>query len=485
MKSKIVGRKEEQAVLDELYNSDESHLLAVYGRRRVGKTFLIREYFEKELTFYHTALSPKELEDQPDLLYRAQLSEFGKTLNRYGYKSDIAPKDWFDAFDRLVELLKAKSRRKRMVVFLDELPWLDTPRAGFMTAFEHFWNGWGAGQHNLLLIVCGSAMTWMLDKLINNKGGLYDRTGREIHVHPFTLAECEAYYKKKGISLDRYDIVQSYMILGGIPYYMSYFQKGKSLAQNIDSLFFGQSGRLRDEFDRLFTSLFGDNEAHRKIVSALASHRYGILRNDIIAACEMTSGGNVSDILKALEKSDLIKPYNNFGETKRNTYYRLSDPFCLFYLNFARKNPTGNPTFWQDNLNSPKLNAWRGLAFEDVCFVHQKEIRAALGIAGVQAEIYPWHSDASGSTSGAQIDMLVDRVDRVINLCEMKFCQAEYTITKDYDAKMRAKLDKLMMETGRKRNIQTVFVTTYGLKSNMYSGKVQRVITMDDLFGKV
>lgn len=486
MKSLIIAREREQATLKRLLEEPTAQFLAVYGRRRIGKTFLIREYFDDNFAFRHTAISPLELEDKDEkLLYKIQLEEFAHSLEKYGAKLDGHLVSWFDAFHKLEDLLDRKRSRKKMVVFIDELPWLDTAKSGFMSAFEHFWNGWGAGKHNLLLIVCGSATTWMLDKLINNKGGLYGRTNREIHMHPFTLNETERYFKARNITMDRYDLVQTYMIMGGVAYYMSFFEPGKSLAENIDDIFFREDGFLLAEYDRLFTSLFADNENYRKIVEALSSLRYGATRERISNITGISEGGTLSAMLKALVKSDLISTYYNFGETKRNLYYKLTDMFCLFYLGFVNRNPSNNPHFWRDNQASPKLNRWRGIAFEDVCFVHQEQIRVSLGIAGVQAEIYPWRATADGEVSGAQIDMLIDRADRVVNMCEMKFYQEEFAIDKEYDKKLRSKITTLLAATKNKKNILPTIVTTYGLKMSMYSNRIQRVVTMDALFEKV
>lgn len=484
MKNLIIAREKEQAVLKGLLNEPTAQFLAVYGRRRIGKTFLIREFFESHFAFMHTAVSPLELKDsQTELLYRVQLDEFAASLRKFGSKDESPIKDWFDAFHRLKRLLSSSKTKKKLVVFIDEMPWLDTPRAGFLSAFEHFWNGWGAGKQNLLLIVCGSATSWMLDNLVNNKGGLYGRTTREMHLHPFTLAETESYFKRRGITMYRYDIVQSYMIMGGVAYYMSYFQPGKSLAQNIDDLFFAENGFLQTEYDRLFTSLFADNDNYRKIVETLSRHRYGITRETIAKETGIAQGGTFSNMLKSLVNSDLVTTYHNFDETRRKLYYKLTDMFCLFYLGFVQKHSTHNPTYWYDNQNSPKLNSWRGLAFEDVCFRHSTQIKAALGISGVQAEVLPWHTVADGRSAGAQVDMLIDRADRVLNLCEMKFSQGDYSIDKDYDEKLRNRIVALTEKTGNKKNIQPTLITTYGLKMNLYSNRFQRVITMDKLFG--
>lgn len=484
MKSLIISREKEQAELKRLVGEPTAQMLVVYGRRRAGKTFLIREYFDDSFAFKHTAVSPMELKDRDDgeLLYRVQLNEFGASLRKYGSKDDSPIKDWFEAFHRLESLLDSRRKKGKMVVFIDELPWLDTPRAGFLSAFEHFWNDYGAGKHNLLLVVCGSATSWMLDNLINNKGGLYGRSTCEMHIHPFTLKETESYLNWRGLTLDRYDITQAYMLTGGVAYYLSYFKAGRSLAQNVDELFFSSDGFLQKEYDRLFTSLFADNVGYRRIVEVLAGNRFGLTREVISQKAGITLGGSLTNMLKALVQSDLVSTYWNFGESKRTRYYKLTDMFCLFYLGFVQKNPTGNRTFWNDNQNSPRLNSWRGRAFEDVCLVHQRQVKRALGIDGVQAEVYPWHAKGDAASVGAQIDMLIDRADRVMNLCEMKFTQGDFVITKDYDERLRNKLQTLLMATG-KRNVQVSLVTTFGLKMNMYSSRVQRVVTLDDLFG--
>lgn len=477
--AKIIGRKTEQQQLKRLLEAKEAEFLVVYGRRRVGKTFLIRNYFKDQFTFYHTALSPLELEET-DLL-QAQLQNFTSSLRRYGCQVDKAPKDWLSAFDILINLLQEK--KEKIVIFLDEMPWLDTPKSGFITAFEHFWNGWAAGQDNLLLIACGSAMTWIVDKLLANKGGLYNRVTREIHLAPFTLKECEDYYLEHGINMDRYDQAQCYMAIGGIPYYMSFIEPGYSFAQNIDNLFFSKTGKLTVEFNRLFGSIFSSPEQYKQVIRLLANYREGLKREDIAKHLNMSSGGTLSKLLEALIVSDFITKYQYFGKSKREVYYKLTDFYSLFYIRFVEKQRKNNPEFWQNNQLSPSANTWRGLTFEDVCMVHTKQIRRALGIEGVQTEFSPWHYiPEDKNEKGAQIDLLINRSDRIINICEMKFCVADYKISKQADANMRNKIQKVIDKVKGRRAIHPVIITTYGLANNEYSSKIQRVITLDDLF---
>lgn len=475
----IIGRKKEQEELRRLYQSGRAEFVVVYGRRRVGKTFLVREFFNGELDFYHTGLSPLELEGSK--LQEKQLQSFYFSLKRYGSDTDHRPADWLEAFEMLIALLEKKDKNKRLIVFIDEMPWMDTPRSGFMTALEHFWNGWAAGQSHLMLIVCGSASSWISDKLILNKGGLYGRITYEIHLSPFTLGECESYFKHEHIIMDRYDLLQCYMIMGGIPYYLSYMQKGYSLAQNIDMLFFQKDGKLRLEFQRLYASLFVDPEAYIKVIKFLGQKREGYTRTEIAQHTGIPYGGGLTKILKSLEVSDFITPYIYYGHSSRDIHYKLTDFYTLFYLRFINKKNITNPRFWQDNQLSPTLNAWRGFSFEEVCFVHQDKIKQALGISSVHTEISPWRTNVD-ALEQAQIDILIDRADRIINVCEMKFTTNEFTIDRKYDAELRRKLDIFSAQTQCRKSLHLTFVTTYGLSQNEYSGRVQWIVTMDDLF---
>ncbi|RGW66417.1 ATP-binding protein [Segatella copri] len=478
MAQKIIGRKQESKELLDLYKENKPVFAVIYGRRRVGKTFLVRELFQDKMSFYHTGLSPYELSGQK--IMEQQLASFYSSLVRYGSKSKKVPSSWLEAFDALINLLEEQDADKRQVIFIDELPWLDTPRSGFVTALEHFWNGWAAGKQNVMLIVCGSATSWISDKLLNNKGGLFDRTTDEIKLRPFTLGECEEYYQANNIVMSKFDQIQCYMATGGIPYYISMLQKGKSLAQNMDRLFFEPAAKLGLEFDRLYSSLFTNAEDCMTIVRLLAQKRQGYTRKEIVSLTKIPNGGGLSATLKSLEVSDFITSYVKYDYPKREVYFRLTDFYSKFYLSFIDGRKTTNPHFWQDNLLTPELTAWRGFTFESLCYYHLPQIKQALGISGVQTEVSPWKSRKE--KDGAQIDMIIDRADRVINVCEMKFCEDDFSINAAYDKNLRHKLSTFAEETKCRSSLHLTLVTTYGLKFNEYAGRVQSVVTMDDLF---
>jgi len=474
---KIIGRRDEIAELEELYSNGRSEFVVLYGRRRVGKTFLVNEIFKDRFTFTHTALSPVEIKGKE--LMKMQLRHFCHSLIRHGAKIKEEPTNWLDAFFILERFLETKSDGRRMVIFIDELPWLDTPRSSFITAFEGFWNGWGAKRDDVMLIVCGSAVSWISDKLLGSKGGLYNRTTSEIKLKPFSLSESEEFYRSRQVMLDRYDILQSYMIFGGVPYYLNLVNRAGSLAQNVDRLIFNRKGKLTDEFDRLFSSMFTNPDEAIKVIKALSGKRIGYTREELLKITGITDGGGFTKLLKSLEESDFIKRFRYFGEKMKGARYRLVDNYCLFYLNYLYKKDTDDHEFWQHNQHSPSVNAWRGFAYENVCSSHIREIKHALGISGVHTETYSWKGKES------QIDLVIDRDDRLINLCECKYTVQEFTIDKEYDSKLRSRQADFIVETGTKKSTIMTFVTPFGLRRNEYSGRIPSVITSDDLFMRI
>lgn len=476
--SVIIGRNQETQELMRAYNRKQSQLVAVYGRRRVGKTYLVRELFKEEFAFYHTGVSPVELKDEN--LLEVQLREFNATLVRYGAEDIEPPTNWTKAFERLIALLSKMPKEKRMVVFLDELPWMDTPRSGFITAFEHFWNGWGAGQENMMLIVCGSATSWIQDNLINSYGGLYDRVNAEIQLSPFTLRETEEMLRMQGVTLSRYDVLQLYMAVGGIPMYLSYVEPGLSLAQIIDKLYFARKAKLKNEFTRLFNSIFRSPDKYIATIRMLARLHKGYSRDDISKKIQ-TTGKDLTKLLRTLEVSDFIECYKPFENDKRHLLYRLTDPFCLFYLTqVERKRRSEN--FWRDNENSPALAPWRGHAFEDACLKHVEQIKKAMGVSGVASDNSTWTLQGMQNQKGMQIDLIIERSDRVINLCEMKFVNTDFEVKKDYKATLSERLNWVTSHVKNNQNVQMTLVTTYGLKQGIHSGIFQRTIVLDNLF---
>lgn len=475
----MIGRKREIKELERLYTSSKAELVAIYGRRRVGKTYLVDETFAGRITFRHAGLSPGD-EDTRGLL-KLQLEHFYNSLDLHGMAKTDKPKNWLDAFLLLEKFLQSKDDGSRQVVFLDELPWLDTPRSGFIRAFEAFWNTWGCHRKNLMVIVCGSANSWIQDKLINNHGGLYNRITYEIKLSPFDLYECEQFYKSNRINMSQYDIVQSYMIFGGIPFYMGYMDPGLSLAQNVDQLIFRKGAVLRGEYDRLFASVFVNPESVKKIVELLSTRNAGYTRREILDKLNIADGGRFSSNLNALVSSDFIIRYVPFGAKKREEHYKLVDPFCIFYIHFIKNAKKSNGKYWQQYHTSPEVNAWRGLAFENVCFNHVEQIKFALGIPAVITETSAW-SKKEDDTEGMQIDLLLSRNDNVVNMCEIKYYSGPFKMDKAYYAKILRRQEVLSQTVSSKKVVHSTLITTFGLSASEYNSVFTNVITLEDLF---
>ena len=478
----MIGREQEIATLNRLYDSNKSQFVAIYGRRRVGKMYLVNEVFEGRITFRHAGLSPIESDEEAtDSPLRKQLKHFYNSLLLQGMKKSKCPENWMDAFLMLELFLQSKDDGSRQLIFIDELPWLDTPKSGFITAFEGFWNTWACARKNLMLVVCGSATSWMTDKLINNHGGLYNRLTCELKLSPFSLRECEEYFKSENIKLSRYDIVQSYMITGGIPYYLSYYQSGFSLAQNVDALFFRKNAPLHDEFNRLFSAIFTNPEMMVAIIRTIGAKHYGCTRSELAEAAGITVGGTLTNALSALIASDFIIKYIPFGYGKREECYKLTDPFCNFYLRFVENENKLNANFWLSNVDSQNIVTWRGLAFENVCFNHIEQIKKALGISGVSTTQSAWSKRKNDETA-TQIDMIIERKDNIVNMCEIKFYGTEFAVDKSYDKVLRNRISLLSEEISPRMAIHSTLITTFGLKYNEYSGDFVNVIDMDALF---
>ncbi len=477
----MIGRKKEAELLNRLYNDDKAHFVAVYGRRRVGKTYLINEVFNNKITFKHSGVSLLEFKSskmKSQLKY--QLKSFYNSLIYSGMEPQKCPTNWFDAFLMLELYLKSVDDGSRQLIFIDELPWLDTPKSGFMSAFESFWNNWACSRKNLMLVVCGSATSWITDKLINNHGGLYNRLTCEIKLEPFTLKECEQYFSENDIKFSRYDITSAYMICGGIPYYLSYFYKGYSLAQNIDNLFFKKNAPLNDEFDRLFASVFANGGFMKALIKVIGNKRIGCTRKQIVEELGIDSNGMLTSALNALVSSDFIERYVPFG--KKIEHYKVIDQFCNFYLKFMEESPNLSEDFWLSNISNQAIVSWKGLVFENICFSHIAQIKKALEIAGVNSEQSSWSKTYPDDSDGLQIDMIIKRNDNIINMCEIKFYGSELTIDKQMDRKIRYRISQLENETNKKFSIRSVLITTYGLANSEYNGIFSNVITLDDLF---
>jgi len=484
MKKTIVGREDEIKILNEVYESSEPEFLAVYGRRRIGKTYLIHEFFkDKGLYFEITGMKDGTTSEQ---LFQFAY-EFSRQFNQG--KSIVPPKNWVEALNLLHQAIEKTDKNKKIILFFDELPWLASPRSRFLNALEHLWNRYLSKTKNIVMIVCGSSASWIIKNIINNKGGLHGRLTRKIRLLPFTLSETEQYLKARHIELDRKQIIDLYMAMGGVPKYLSYITRGKSAAQIINEVCFSLSGGLYQEFDNLYKSLFEGYENHIAIVKALSKCTQGLTKEELLEDTKLTSGGFSSKIIEELIDAGFLIYVPSFNKKKNSGVYRLIDEYSYFYLTWIKDNSkisfeSIDPEFWIKKYRTAKWATWSGLAFESVCFKHIQKIKKALGISGVSSTESGWrYFSRKKGEQGAQIDLVIDRADKCINLCEMKYSDSEFLIDKSYEENLQNKKRIFREETNTNKTLFTTLVTTYGVKKNQhYFSSVDHQLTMNDLF---
>lgn len=473
----VIGRDPQKRTLDVALSSKRPELVAVYGRRRVGKTFLIRQHLQRQLHF--------ELTGMHGASARQQLANFAVALGKARGTGVAAPANWVQAFEALSAWLEQKPKHPgKRVLFFDELPWLASRRSGFLSAFEHFWNSWASRRSDLVVVVCGSAASWMLHHVLNQRGGLHNRVTRRLLLEPFNLYETQAFLRSRGVDLGHYQCLELYMALGGIPYYLGHAEPGQSAAQIIERTCFAKDGPLRDEFDRLFASLFENSERHIQVCRALASRRGGLTRQQLIESAKLSTGGTTSKTLDELEQSGFIMVQPQFGHERRDALFRLADEYSLFFLTWMAKRKSRSGSTWSTVRGTPAWRAWSGLTFESLCLKHVDALKHGLQIGAVHTEESAWHHRAkSGSDQGAQIDLVIDRQDASMNLCEMKFSDAEFVIDKAYAAKLRNKRATFARVTKTRKTLFLTLVTTYGVRDNDHAQSLGiNSITMDALF---
>ncbi len=476
--NQIIGREKEKVVFHKLLHSDQAEFLVVYGRRRVGKTFAVRQYFQSNFVMEFSGANQEET--------TIQLYNFHNEYKRYAGAMAVQskPRNWSEAFANLTDYLYTiKDKAKKMVVFIDELPWLDTPKSGLVGALDYFWNQHGSKMNNLLLIVCGSAASWIQKNLINAKGGLYNRITKRIYLKPFTLHETEKFCTARHLKFTRYQLLQLYMVMGGIPFYLKELEQGKSISQLIDQICFKTGGLLTDEFRPLYHSLFTHAENHIKIVETLARFAYGISRKELVEKTGIPDGGTFSRAIENLIDCGFVVEIIPFGKKAKDKIFRIIDLYTIFYLKFIKGNSTNRSHTWESLASYTNNPSWAGYAFENICLLHQEQIHKKLGISGVYTQVSSWRYSGDLELEGTQVDLVIDRKDGIIHLCEAKFSSKEFLLNKDYTAKLRKRRTIFEYATKTKKAVVSTLLTTYpAIENGYYLEEIHTEVNTDDFF---
>lgn len=484
----IIGRRKEVDLLQEKLSSKSAEFIAIYGRRRVGKTYLIKQFFRQQsgVFFEQTGLNDGTMQEQ--------LLIFAQCLSKSFYKgAQLAiPENWMEALKQLTIAIDGLPKNKRITLFFDELPWLATKKSGFIKALEYYWNTNWTYRKKLILIVCGSAASWMLENLIYAKGGLHNRITLKIPLQPFNLAETELYLQYLDVHLNRQQVLQLYMAIGGIPHYLKSVRKGFSAAQNINSLCFQKNGLLFNEFEILFHSLYENPDEYMNIIRAITGKSQGISREDLINETKISDGGYLNTRLRSLEEAGFISTFLPVGHIRRGVHYRVTDEYTLFYLTWIepiRKKTIGTALtehYWESLIKKPTWYSWAGHAFEAACFKHVDAIKKAIGIENIPSLCSDWKyrsEKKDKSDKGAQIDLVFDREDGCVTLCEIKYTERPFVLTKEYVKELRKKEAIYKKKTRSKKQIFWALITANGSVSNEnLRSTISHVATLNDLF---
>lgn len=473
----LIGRKDEKRALETALASDKAELVAVIGRRRVGKTFLVRSVYGDRIAFEISGLQNGNTE--------MQLQNFALAVRYAGLDDAIErPKNWMQAFFELSRLLERRAHPEKVVLFFDEFPWLATRRSDFLQGFGFFWNSW-AVKKNVVVVICGSAASWMIHKVINDRGGLHNRVTRLLHLAPFNLRETEQLLHARGIHYPPFQVLEVYLALGGIPMYLELLEAGLSPTENIHRLCFEASGYLRHEFQNLYAALFEHHEAHVAVVRALAAKRQGMTREALLQATKLTDGGAFSKVLEELTLSGFVGRFGAYGKKKKDAVYRLIDPYSLFYLHFIEEallNPTAD---FRQIAQSQRYLSWAGFSYENVCLTHLHQIKQALGISGVRTSVHTFYALPEDGLPGAQIDLLIERADRCAHVCEVKFSSTPYAPSKAEIDRWRVRQAVFRHHTGYKFHLFNTLITTFGVAGNTAAGAADQVLVLEDLFREI
>ncbi|MDE6559942.1 MAG: ATP-binding protein [Muribaculaceae bacterium] len=470
----VIGRKEEIEKLKKAYNSDKSEFVVVYGRRRIGKTFLIRETFDYRFTFQYSGVFKISNQKQLEVFYR-NLLEQGLD------PTEQPPKDWFDAFFLLQHLI-LRSNDTRKVIFLDELPWMDARNSHFIPAFEHFWNGWASARKDILLIICGSATSWIINKIFRNKGGLYNRATYRLKLQQFSLHECEELAHALKLPYNRNMLIEGYMVMGGVPFYWTKLDNTISLGKNIDNLFLKGDSELHDEFNYIYSSMFNTPEKYIKIVQALSGKKSGMTRDEIISKAKIDNNGHVSRMLEDLIECGFVRKYCHTGKRLKDALYQLVDCYTLFYYQFVRMAHGRDEEYWVRTMQTPTYSIWCGLAFERVCLLHTRQIKTAIGISGIKADLYSWFVKKNDEHPGVQIDLIIDRADNMVNICEMKYAPKGFRLTNSELKKIQTRISTFELYAPRNKAIQPILITSNGTIANNNSFEIPLQVVGEQLF---
>ena len=474
----MIGREEQIRKMKDLLKSGKSEFLAITGRRRVGKTYLVDTVYKNHICYRITGIQNGRIDEQL-LNFKIKLSEYSKTPIL------SSPQNWQEAFFYLKTYLASLNKKSKKVIFMDEVPWMHTPKSNFTQMLAHLWNDYLSKEKHFVLVICGSATSWITNKIVNDTGGLHNRLSEIIKLAPFNLYDTKRFLKSKNVRLNDREIAKIYMAMGGIPYYLEHIRSGENATTAIERLCFMDDGLLKNEYNNLYRALFYNAQTHEAIVKVLAKSKYGLTREEIIKKSKVKAGGPYNRAMDDLLLSGFITEQNLFGKKKRGNIYQLNDEYSVFYHRFIKPNKKYTRGIWSQLSMGQSYKIWCGYAFESLCFKHIDQIKNALGISSVYTEISTLRVGGNKGNKGFQIDLIIDRKDDTINLCEIKNYSVPFTIDKPYAKRLNERKQNFIEFTKTRKQVFNTLITNFGIKQNEYALEaIDSVVTLNSLFKK-
>jgi AAA+ ATPase superfamily predicted ATPase len=463
----FIGRKVEIAQLTALIDLPRPSIAVIYGRRRVGKSELIRH-----VTQGKNVLSFEGLEGQPK---HKQIKNF---LFQLSAQSNIREKNISDWPDALI-LLRTLTQDGQWIIILDEFQWMANYQNELVSVIKMIWEKYLSQNPDLTLILCGSIASFMKSKVLKSSA-LYGRTDYELNLHELNLSEISEFFPGKGSD----EVIDTAMLVGGIPKYLELISEYPSLYDALEPLAFSQDGFFKTEYDRLFASHFGKKPIFMKIIQTLATNPYGLTTGKLAKEMQVASGGTLCHQLDDLESAGFLHSIIPFDkpEGSKLRKYILMDAYVRFYHSIIRgsmKETTPPNTQFHAIMSSPRYAAWAGMAFEFLCMRHHKEISRILGFHGIPYTAGPFFQRKTLDTPGVQIDLLFERSDKILVLCEMKYLLA--SVPGDIIDQVNRKVSALQEKYPGRTILKVLLTKTGSTETVAKKGYFFRIIRADEL----
>jgi hypothetical protein len=466
----FVGRKNELRMLNDAYRSGKDELVVLYGRRRIGKSSLVKRFAEKKKAYYE--FEALEGETTP-----GQINHFLQQLKKQiddPILDSVRFANWEQVFTYLTEKVINRKSKVKKILFLDELPWMAAGRIRLVSLLKYYWDNHWKSKH-VMLILCGSVASFMVKKVLHSNA-LYGRTTIEILLKGFSPEEAARLLSKKR---SREETLNYQLVFGGVPKYLEQINTSQSFNKNMNTLCFSPHGIMLKEVERIFYSQFREPRTYLKIINLLKNGIFSL--SEISSKTKIPSGGGLKQYLKNLERAEMIRSYIPFDRSGNSKFkkYTLADEFLVFFFKYMGPNlrviKESSSRRLFETLTQNSFDSWLGFAFERFCLKHAGLLALVMDFADDILLASPYFKK---NDERFQIDLLYQRADRVITVCEIK--HQNIKIGTNIIPEMQRKCALLKVPRGYA--LEKALISLYGPDNSLKdTGYFHHFVTLDDI----